>query len=394
MGDRLITGGADRIVRVWPERPYPIGRRLVPTKEAHRLVYSADGSRLAIATWSGTFVLPTEDESGPKLVSQHGSSGTVGLAMNTDGSRVAIAVKAGAWVVDARTGADISRFEVASKITCMSASSDLARIALGDESGTVHLFAGGALVEERPMNDEGTLSIQVSPDGEYVATVGMDKVLRLRRWTTDEEITVASVEGLPLEMAFSPDSKRFAFSDRVVIQVLSTDDGAQELWVPDDGSWVTSLAFSADSRSLAAGMSASDQHAVWLFEDLRAEPVVLRSAARPAEVAFSPDGDRLLATEEGHLSIWFGAAEPPRRLAAGTGPLRAGRFSSAGDIMAWAEPGAFIVADGDPGDRSALLARTETVTNLRVCRGTLGVVPVALPADDPVWAPPSACETH
>jgi WD40 repeat protein len=228
------------------------------------------------------------------------------------------------------------------------------RVALWDSAR--RRLAGGL---PRPEAAEGTVSgAALSPDGRRVAAVFTteyassivvwDAVRRSVVWTAPVERATAGA------VAFSPDGRWVAVAglDAVVLWDVKQQDSSRRLWLPD-ARWLanapgpTSLAFSPDGRRLAVGGWGV---AAWdLGDDLG--PV---SASKPvwvSSVAFSADGATLAAGDSDggvdrfELGAPLSAWRMLSRLTDHTRAVLAVAFSRQGLLASAAEDGTVLLHD-------------------------------------------------
>jgi WD40 repeat protein len=184
----------------------------------------------------------------------------------------------------------------------------------------------------QPRQDRSSLyvkSVAFSPDGKTLATASNDRTARLWNLSTREERTVCVGHTDFVNcVAFSPDGKTLASgsADRVValwdltssklrglsrkharVLGMSVSLSATSVSLSATGA-VTSVAFSADGKTLAAG---SEDHTVRLWDVATAkERMALGHLGPVSSVAFDADGKRLAAgSKTGVVRLWDIAAQ-------------------------------------------------------------------------------------
>ena len=152
----------------------------------------------------------------------------------------------------------------------------------------------------------GIASYAFSPTGHLLAVAYEAGQLRL--WQTDTWTKGRIIEGWSLQinpMAFSPDGQWLATSaggpgSAAVLNELATGESYR---LRSDSGWVTALAFTPDSKTLAVG-TLSGEVKLWNvairreMTTLKADPTIL------SQIIFSSDG-RFMATRGQTLRLWM-----------------------------------------------------------------------------------------
>ncbi|MDI9634315.1 sugar-binding protein [Geitlerinema splendidum] len=148
----------------------------------------------------------------------------------------------------------------------------------------------------------GVLSVSFSPDGQWIATAGTDRTLKL--WQRDGKLVRTFTHSATVyEVQFSPDSQRL---------IAAGLDGTVPVW-SIEGSLLTTLightapiwgvSFSPDGQTIA---STSGDRTIKLW---RADGTLVRSftahQAAAWDITFSPDGQRLASTSvDNTIKLW------------------------------------------------------------------------------------------
>ncbi|MGH9151599.1 MAG: hypothetical protein ACRD03_04135 [Acidimicrobiales bacterium] len=350
-GAHLVTGGEDGTVRVWGVGSDEPGRVVGVGEDGVKAVtFSADGRWVAAGDGAGAALVIDAATGRDRFVAEARTGPVTDLAFDPSGDRLAVATEEGApavWDVGEKEAAghkdtvygvafsaDGQRLATASA-DWTAAVWDLAGNELAvlngheGEVNAVRFLPGGLAVtasDDRtarlwsvaPAREERTLSghedsvydVAVSRDGTRLATAGQDGTARIWDVATGAEVRSPLDARDPLSgVAFSPDGRLLATAGQQGVR----------LWDLTTGRTVTSLsageleggalraAFSPDGAQLAA--SFEDGTAVW--DVATAEPT--RTFADPSwaflsEVAFSPDGRRLVTADGTVRDVATGAA--------------------------------------------------------------------------------------
>ena len=315
-GSHIATAGADRTVRLW---------------HVGDLVR---GSRYPLVSGGGpTCVAISPDQ---RVMVTGGASGEVRI-----------------WNVDDGTVASVhARHD--GRITAVAFSPDGDSVASTDSGGVAKVWdlaTGEDMLTAR--HPSAVNDVQFSPDGRFLATASHDKTARLIDLQTGQEICTLSGYGAYLHgIAFSPDGQTIATaSDKVTLWETSSSQPRRLLhghknWVnclafspnglqvasgstdrtiricdPADGRTlavlishrgpVECLAYSPDGRTLATGSQKPAQIKLWdaqTFAELTTLDFPDAQIDAVTDLAFTPQGDRLVATvvgsDHGHVLEW------------------------------------------------------------------------------------------
>ena len=323
-GNHLATSGANG-TRVWDVGPAGSSEYLTLGNldgPVRYVTVSPDGARLVTTTWAGT-VRIWDSESGELLLTIPAHEGVVmEAAFSPDGLRL---VTAGgkdntAKVWDSTSGEELAVLDghgegsvggIFFGVLSAAFSPDGQYIATGGVDGGVQLWDAATYQPVRTLvvhpDRPGVTRIAFSPDGRLLAAstanlgeVDAGAVAVLKVWETATGELVQDITGLPdserlWSVAFSPDGSRLAVSGGGgIAQVWDVASGEQLLQLDTPEITISRLIFSPDGRQLAAA-GADGIARLW---DADSGELLLRLAGHEgffnAAVAFTPDGSRLV----------------------------------------------------------------------------------------------------
>lgn len=266
-GQRLVTTGIDRTLRMWNAQT---GEQLYLIQNETTLwpaIFSPDDQWLAAA--GDDFSVRVWKAASGELVARIPHQDQISdFAFSPDSSSLASASKDGTVA-----------------IWSMQSLEPLTQI---------EVMAGGGFVN----------SIAFSPDGNLLATASDDALGRTWDVKTGAKIARTEHEGWVLIAKFSPDGKWVA---------TGGEDGAARVWEAETGreiltvthdDWLADVAFSPDGRILA---TAGDDRVVMLWDVAKGEQIARFEHENPlAAINFSVDGRWLVTLEKdsSQLSIW------------------------------------------------------------------------------------------
>jgi WD40 repeat protein len=305
-----------------------------------QVAVSADGSRIASAEVDGGIEVWTRGRAGVTRFVIHGPRASA-VQFTPDGSRV---VSAGADKhvrVSALDGTAVAAIEIAAPSRALAVFPDGRRVAIGLDDGTVVLWEIGATTARTlGHHDSGEVTgVSVSRDGATIASVGLDKAVKLWPIAGGDPRVIEATAAL-LDVELSPDGTLVAAIDEHGPHVWGLADGAARAptstfqstielaWVMGDqlafgdangDVWLWSLA-TGDIRELRAGtalvssVSASRDGRVlatssnrvvrvWTIDE---GPTMLHLPVATAGVPrVSPDGKRVATGDyAGNVTVW------------------------------------------------------------------------------------------
>jgi WD40 repeat protein len=367
----IVTGGANDTIQAWD----PNNGQLLATQQVfddhtaliQDVAFDRSGHLLAASGHNGGIAIieiATGKPHAPMIVVKGAASipdPVWEIAFSPDGHTIA-AGSTNLQVWNADTGILIRTIQPGTaKITELGSvafSPDGHHIATGRADGALQLWDAdtGAQLGETLMGHTGpALRLAFSPDGRQIATVSVDGTLRL--WSATVGQPMRGPDPHLLNVAFSPDGHRVAASGETAVQqwdvdsgqplpalngggtggyqfgfvdggriVTAAGDGTVQVWDVNTGqpaqppvhinvppAEYTKFAFSGDGRTVGWGRRDDGTIALWDVATGRArgQPMTIDPATSFYDLAFSPDGRRLVAGYDDGLRLWNTATTQP-----------------------------------------------------------------------------------
>jgi WD40 repeat protein len=313
-GTRIASGSDDHTVRLWDATL--AGRNGIlrgHTRFVYDVAFHPDGETVASAAWDFTVRLWDATTGRQTAVFEQPNAMMTSVAFSADGAQLAMLGRnryVALWNLADRTL--VHRWEVPTGAhptdPGIALHPRLPLLAAGSHEGGVRLFdtlSGRILALLSDDYKRGTFAVTFRPDGEQLATAGIDPDIRL--WDVAERKRLAVLrghKGAVHRLAFSPDGTLLVSGsgDRTVrFWDAATHKLLGECGV---GSTVYGLAFTPDGTRLAAACA---DNTIRLLDVVHREEVAeLRGHAEYVHsVAFSPDGTRLVSgSGDGTVRIW------------------------------------------------------------------------------------------
>lgn len=362
------------------------------------LAISADGRYAATA--AGTAAVRIHRTSGeglspPVAASVTDPSKAFRIAFSPSADVAAIAYDRGVVKLVDLVSTASTDIELGSPGRTVAWSADGASLAAGTLDGTVTLMAANGTVTKkvRP-HEKAAIILEFDPRGELLVVGYLDGKVRAIR-LSDGEVVFAldDIQGPPTDIDFSPDGSSLAIADNQHVRWVdrATWDKTD---LPGHEQAIMGVAFSPDGKILAT--ASADQRTLLHTKDGQPARVLTGHTAGVLDVAFSPDGERLVtSSQDGTARVWDVRLAAPLDVLEPFGEdVRMARFAATDRIVSVGSK-SVAVMESAPADRKASLLATGGVTNLRVCRSTFAVVPIAPPpAAESVWADDAACSTN
>jgi len=354
-GKRLVSAGEDYLIRFWDTAT---GRELYNLKgfvlPVLALAMSADDSQVAAGGVGGT--ISAWRATGDHEFLSLPANGLQFVSFSGDGNSVVAGSSSRTEIWNAETGQPVRKLNISS--TWWAFSTDGKAFVCGNSTETdkknVWIGDWDAVKDLRVLgrHDREATSARFSPDGNRLASVGTEGILRIWDVASAKEIQSFKQNGRLWAVAFSPDGRHVAIGgDNKLVRIWDTHLQKEVQAMPRSGNQVRCLAYSPDGRRLAAGCldgtakvhdPATGQdlyrlkgHSNWIrslafsldgqriltgSNDLTArlwdaqtgeEVLTLRGHKQPVVgVAFSPDGRRIATCDVNTIRVWDSGPRP------------------------------------------------------------------------------------
>ncbi|PWU10183.1 MAG: hypothetical protein C5B50_25985 [Verrucomicrobia bacterium] len=152
----------------------------------------------------------------------------------------------------------------------------------------------------------GIEALAVSADGQWLASGGHDRTIRISDAKTGRQLRTFSTTAIVRALEFSPDDKSLAVGmDANTAQLLDASTGAVKRTFPTHGDSVTLLKFSPDGRNLVVASRSHDfdpgDARVWSLD----QEGSLDLGKQTGAASFSPDNRQLVVSDAaGTIRLW------------------------------------------------------------------------------------------
>jgi WD40 repeat protein len=312
-GKRILTGSADKTVRVWSVASgEEMGSLIEQTGPVSSVAFSPDGKRILTGSRDGIARLwdaarPREEantfvgHAGPISSAAFSPSGKFILTGSEDATALL-------WNIETRS----VLYTLAGQsgpISSVAFSRDGGRILTGSWDHSVWVWdANNCKVILKIHGDMGPIfSVAFSPDGRRILAGGATRSAAL--WDARTGKKLKALEGAAYPVAFSPDGRRIATGSQSVTANEYDPSrfgitGIEMLIVKANGGPISVVAFSPDNKHILTG-SRDSTATVWDRYNPGRTIDLKGHTAAVSTVAFSPDGTRLLTgSEDGTVKLW------------------------------------------------------------------------------------------
>jgi WD40 repeat protein len=347
-GLTLASASSDGTVRLWDRSDRLIDPGHGHTAPVWSVVHSPDGSTLATSSEDGNVCLwdPVTGRFRKRLFGR--DSGIRVLAFSSDSQLLAGGDVSGNLMVwRVADGQEIAQRGNHNPVQGLAFLPESTTVAV-NEDRTVVLWnletgdPGSRLVG----HENNVEALDVSRDGQWLASGGSDNTVRLWNLKTKKQTAVLPVAANVYTVRFSPDGSTLAASGlggMVTIWDLPAAKLRKQFQADSERVW--EVAFSPDSKLIATAAAGDTAAHLWDASSGERRMTLSGHTGGPISVSFAPGG-RSLATGsyDHHVMLWDLATGKDRALL-GHDPVRAVAYSPDGKTLAFARHKTVVLRD-------------------------------------------------
>ncbi|MBN2314758.1 MAG: protein kinase [Sedimentisphaerales bacterium] len=306
----LVTGGYDRMVRLWDTNT---GRELT-TLIGHPasltdVVFSPDGRLIASTALGGQSRVwnPSEEREGRILKRGH-TNLVRALAFSPDSKQlISASMDKAIKVWDVSKGKVIHTLSGhENSIWSLAISPDGRHIVSGSEDSTIRLWDidSGEQLERLKGHAGAVYSVAFSPDNKCIVSGGTDKQIRVWDVSTGEELkTFSGHKENVYSVGYSPDGRHIVSGSSGVIKIWDAETGEELRTLSGHRYSVRSISFTPNGkRIISGGYDATVR--IW-DTDTGDEVMTLFGHNKNIEsIALSPDGKRIISGSFISAKVW------------------------------------------------------------------------------------------
>ena len=271
------------------------------------VVYSPDGSLLAVAGSAGTWLYDAETYQERALLTGHSAS-VQSVAFSPDGKTIAtgsIDRTVRLWEVATATLIHTLKGHN-SHVPSVTFSPDGKTIASASRDGTVRLWdvATATLKHTLTEHTDDVWSVAFSPDGKLLASGSEDNTVRL--WdvaTATLKYTLTEHTDYAHSVVFSPDGKTIAIGSIQKVTLYDVTKATLKHTLTGHRYAVLSVAFSPDGNTIASG-GADYTVRLWDANTATHKHTLTGYTYQVDSVAFNPDGKTIATASGVDASLW------------------------------------------------------------------------------------------
>lgn len=334
-GRRLVTGGADRMIKVWDATSTERFSRPQHAESVTQLALTPDAAHLVSGAWNGTMTLWRTASGEPERHCAEHNGPVQAVAISLDGKWLASGSQDGIIHVYALASGELvhvlqghrnrpsklsPHITMPAEILALAITPDGKRLvsASGDSTLIVWELASGRALWTLRGHESGVNRLILSSDGHRAVSSGYDRTLRVWNLDRGRQVRKLKVRRYPYAdwqgIAMSPDGRRIFATTTTALSVW-TDGKRRPQRFPTDEVDLKTLVITADGRHLASlgahgvrharGLEWVPSIATWTTEDLSAMRLLKGHRGRLSAIAVTSDSRHVIAGAKEHgIVVW------------------------------------------------------------------------------------------